>query len=421
MNEDQGRRAGVLERAREIIVQDTSIPTEEKAGVLRLIEVLIEAADGLPLRPEQDNHVKSVTEEIASKHSLMMVVKQQADELDALRKLSLSLTSSLDLQTVLDAVVAEAMRLVKNARTAHIFLYSRGKLQFGAALNHDGTRNLPLAIPRKGGLTYTVARSGELIVVEDMANHVLYQNVPSSWYGSIIGLPLKSNNNVVGVMNLSRSTTGGFRSSELRLLGLLADQAAVAISNASLHKMVTEQANSDIVTGLPNRRALDERLEEESRFAQKTDTQFAVIMMDLDGFKAVNDTYGHALGDEVLRAVFNYLAGGMRATDFLARYGGDELTLILRETDLGMARIVSDKILDMMKDFVFPLPDGQKIALGVSGGIAVYPIHSRTGIDLLRAADTALYEAKKHNRGRFMIAKGATGPLEAIKSLQADP
>jgi diguanylate cyclase (GGDEF)-like protein len=284
-------------------------------------------------------------------------------------------------------------------------------LEFGAALNFDGVRNMPLSMPRQDGLTYSVARRGTPVVVENMAEHHLYRNVPPAWQGSIIGIPLKISNDVVGVMNLSRTTVGGFRSAELRLLGLLADQAAVAISNARLHKLVTEQANSDIVTGLPNRRALDERLEEEARYARRTGTPFAVIMMDLDGFKSVNDLYGHALGDEVLRSVFNYLSGGMRSADFLARYGGDELTLILHQADLVVARTVTDKILAMMREYVFIHSSGQIIRLGVSGGIAVYPNHSNTGINLLRAADTALYEAKKHRRGAFVVAREMTSPL----------
>jgi diguanylate cyclase (GGDEF)-like protein len=407
-------RSGTFERAREIILRDTTIPPEEKAGILKLIQVLIEAQHtGADAGNEADRE-KIITQEIISKHSLMALVKQQADELDALKKLSLNLTSSLDLPTVLEAVVTEAMRLVKNARTAHIFLYTRGKLEFGAALSSNGVRNQVYAIPRKNGLTYTVARTGEQFVVEDMAKHPLYQNAPPDWHGSIIGTPLKNNNVVVGVMNLSRSTVGGFTPSELRLISLLADQAAVAISNASMHKMVTEQANTDIVTGLPNRRALDERLEEEVRFARANDTPFAVVMMDLDGFKKVNDTYGHTIGDEVLRSVFNYLAGGMRATDFLARYGGDELTLILRQTDLDLANIVTDKILEKMREYRFVLPDGHTIKLGVSGGIAIYPNHSRKGADLLRAADAALYMAKKHYRGTFIIARGTTGPLGKV-------
>lgn len=413
MNSEPDKRDRIIEQAREIISQDSTLPSEEKEGILKVIQILIDAVDKSLDLEDDANRLKIIAQEIISRHSLVTVVKQQADELDALKNLSLNLTSSLDLQTVLDAVVTEAMRLVKNSRSAHIFLYTRGKLQFGAALNFNGERNKPLSMPRKSGLTHTVAYTGELIVVEDISKHKLYEEAPSGWFGSIIGIPLKIKNIVVGVMNLSRSTLGGFSLAELRLLGLLADQAAVAISNASLHKIMTEQANSDIVTGLPNRRALDERLEEETRYAHNTDSPFTVIMMDLDGFKSVNDTYGHTIGDEVLRSVFSYLAGGMRATDFLARYGGDELTLILHQADLEMAKIVTDKILSMMKDYEFLLPDGRrKISLGVSGGIAVYPIHSRTGIDLLRAADAALYFAKKHFRGTFALAKVTTGPLD---------
>lgn len=266
----------MLQQARETFIKDTSIPSEEKEGILELIRVLIEVSQAIPdSRNKKDRNPKLITQEIISAHSLMAMVKQQADELDSLKKLSLNLTSSLDLQTVLDAVVTEAMRLVRNARTAHIFLYTHGRLEFGAALYADGVRNKAFAIPRKNGLTDTVATSGEVIVVEDMRTHPLYQDAPDNWTGSIIGIPLVVDDVVVGVMNLSKSTKGGFMSAEMRLLELLADQAAVAISNASLHQIVTRQANSDILTGLPNRRALDERLAEEVIIARRTNTHFA--------------------------------------------------------------------------------------------------------------------------------------------------
>jgi diguanylate cyclase (GGDEF)-like protein len=172
-------------------------------------------------------------------------------------------------------------------------------------------------------------------------------------------MPLKVGDIVVGVMNLSRMTAGGFSPSELRLLSLLSDQAAVAISNASLHQMISRQAYSDTLTGLPNRRALDERLEEEVLAARRNNYSFAVIMMDLDGFKDVNDTYGHSTGDDVLRVVFNQMARGVRNTDFLARYGGDELTLILSQTEMSSAQVVSEKILEGMRNVKYKLPDGR--------------------------------------------------------------
>jgi diguanylate cyclase (GGDEF)-like protein len=134
-------------------------------------------------------------------------------------------------------------------------------------------------------------------------------------------------------------------------------------------------------------------------------------MMDLDGFKAVNDTYGHSIGDDVLRLVFGQMARGVRTTDFLARYGGDELTLILSQTEMSSAQVVTEKIMEGMQKFKYRLPDGKRLNLGISGGIALFPVHAHSGPDLLRAADAALYRAKKYKRGTFEVAHGITGPL----------
>jgi diguanylate cyclase (GGDEF)-like protein len=414
MNNKSEDRGGVFQRAWAIIHNDTSIPAEEKESIIKLIQVLIEAAESSPFPREKSNQAKTFTQEIISKHSLMTMVKQQADELDALKKLSLNLTSSLDHQTVLDAIVTEAMRLVKNAREAHIFLYVDGKLDFGASLTSNGERNKPIDMPQMDGLTYSVAKYKQQIIIEDMVNNPLYKGSDPIVSGSIIGIPLLFTNSIVGVMNLSRTTVGGFSRAELRLLGLLADQAVVAISNASLHKQVTDQANTDSVTGLPNRRALDERLEEDIRHAKRMSSEFSVVMMDLDGFKNVNDTHGHVIGDEILRSLFNYLAENTRPTDFLARYGGDELTLIIRDANQEVAHFVTQKVIDLVNGYSPPSAGINNIKLGITAGIAVYPLHSKNAGDLLRAADAALYQAKKHHRGSFSVARGATGDLHPI-------
>jgi len=406
-------RLSILDEARNILEKEGG-SSSEKESILKLLDILTAALE--KTAPGDHDSLQTVARDLINNRSLLTMLKQQTDELDALKELSINLTSSLDLPDVLDAVVTEAMRLIENAHDVNIFLYKNQKLSFGAALDADGTRNRPWAKPRSNGLTNTVVREGRTIIVEDMATHPLFQNVPTSWVGSIIGIPLKVGEIVVGVMNLSRSIVGGFSASELRLLSLLSDQAAVAISNASLHQMISRQAYSDTLTGLPNRRALDERLEDEVVSARRNNYSFAVIMMDLDGFKAVNDTYGHTTGDDVLRLVFGQMARGVRTTDFLARYGGDELTLILSQTELSSAQIVTEKIIEGMKGIKYRLPDGRRLKLGISGGIALFPIHARSGPDLLRAADAALYHAKKYERGTFKIAHGITGPLTVIKS-----
>lgn len=403
----------VLHQARKSL-ENNGLSETEKNELNKLLDVLILALEKFVPREYLEEETKILSEKLVSARALLSLAKQQADELDALKVLSLNLTASLDLPTVLDAVVKEAMRLVENTRIVHIFLYRNNKLEFGASLNSSGQTNRIFSEPRKNGLTDIVAHKGKIIIVEDMTKHPIYENAPKDWTGSIVGLPLKMGDKVVGVMNLSRHKTGGFLTSELRMLHMLANQAAVAISNASLHQLISKKAYTDTTTGLSNRRALDERMEDEIISARRTGASFAVVMMDLDGFKSVNDTYGHEVGDLVLRAVFNVVSIGLRSTDFIARYGGDELTLILGQSDLRAAKLVTEKILDNLAKFAYKAPNGNPIKLGISGGIALYPLHGRSGPELLRAADAALYTAKKHYRGTFITAQAATGPLDLM-------
>jgi len=410
-------RLAVLSEARRSLDQG-GLSDAEKTELQKLLDLLITSVEKFTPEDKLESEAHMLAANLVSSHAMLSLLKQQADELDALRTLSINLTSILDLPTVLNAVVREAMHLVSNTRAVHIFHYINGKLEFGSSLDSNGNRNKPIASPRKDGLTNSVVQSGETVIVEDMRNHPIYENAPADWHGSIIGIPLKMGDRVVGVMNVSRNKVGGFTLSELRLLGMLADHAAVAISNASLHQVISEKAYSDTLTGLPNRRALDEKLEAEIKNAWRTGTKFAVIMMDLDGFKNVNDSYGHEFGDQVLRIIFHAIALGVRGSDFLARYGGDELTLILSQSDLQAARMVTDKILDNIKKVFITAPDGLEINLGLSGGIAVYPLHGQGASELLRAADAALYTAKKHQRGKFVNARAATGSLDNAEPVE---
>lgn len=343
--------------------------------------------------------------------SLLAIIDQQAAELDALKRISLNLTSTLDIKGVLVQVAEEAINLVKHASDIHIYLYENGRLVFGTAMNRNGPQNEKWGQVRPNGLTSTVAHTKKVTLVEDMHAHPLYEDAPPDWKGSIVGIPMLYGDLVVGVLNLARSVTGRFSESELRLLRLLAELAAIAIINARLHSSVSTQAYTDTLTGLPNRRALDETLENEIQRARRYHHYFAVIMMDLDGFKAINDTYGHETGDLVLKKSFAFLNMQKRNTDFLARYGGDELTMILPETTLNSAVIAFSKLQEKLRAFSIEMPDGTTRHLDISGGIAVYPFHGHEASELLRAADAALYRAKKSQRGTFVIARGPTGEL----------
>lgn len=174
---------------------------------------------------------------------LFQAAKRQAVELEAVRRASLSLTSSLDIQTVLNAILESTLHLLPGAQAACIFFYNNDRLTFGAELWAEGLLPQRLPEPRPNGLTYTVARQGEPIFVSDMATHPLFEKAPDDWRGAIISLPLKIGSRVVGVMNISYAQPRPMRDSEVHILRLLAEQAAAAIENASLFEAVRRQVD----------------------------------------------------------------------------------------------------------------------------------------------------------------------------------
>ncbi len=164
------------------------------------------------------------------------------EQLETLRRVSLHVTSSLDMQLVLDTVLEHTMHLVA-ADNAHIFLYGNDRLTFGAAYWAEESKQKPITEPRQDGITYKVAREGGVIVIPDIKQHPLYQNYDSYWVGSIVGLPLRSSDSVIGVMNIAYEEPHEFNENELRIMELLSDQAAVAIANATLHELTQNHAD----------------------------------------------------------------------------------------------------------------------------------------------------------------------------------
>jgi len=175
--------------------------------------------------------------------SLFQAQARRAAELDAIRTASLSLTSSLNIYEVLHGILRAALSLLPDAQGAVIFLYQAGRLHFGAAQRADGQIPDNFPMPRENGLTYTVARSGEALVIPDTRQHPLFLGVKELWNQAIIGLPLKIGVRVVGVMNVTYAAVRPTIEADLHILRLLADQAAIAIENASLFDAVRHQVD----------------------------------------------------------------------------------------------------------------------------------------------------------------------------------
>lgn len=211
---------------------------EQLLGTLGLVREEVDAFD-----PDEIDITASVADSLAialQNARLLASEKTRRRELEAVRKASLQLTSQLNLDKLLESLAASVSELVQPS-DVHIFHYDDGVVKFGSAHWLDGAQGRPFADPRPDGLTYRVARSGQVIIVEDSGNHPLYADAFPDWRGGIAGLPLKTHGQVVGVMNVAYEQPHVFSENELGVLGLLADQAAIAIANARMYARVERQ------------------------------------------------------------------------------------------------------------------------------------------------------------------------------------
>ena len=187
---------------------------------------------------------------------------------------------------------------------------------------------------------------------------------------------------------------------------MLAGQAVVALENARLHRAVERQASLDGLTALANRRSAQDALHAEVSRAARFGGEVALVMADLDGFKAVNDRFGHPVGDEVLREFAETLRDTAREVDVAGRWGGEEFVLVLPGTDVGGGAQLAERVRVSFEQRLVRSPDGTPIHVTASFGVAAYPDQADE-VALVAAADAALYEAKREGKNRVVKAPAA--------------
>lgn len=228
--------------------------------------------------------------------------------------------------------------------------------------------------------------------------------------GRSLCIPLLAQGEALGLLHVRAAAEGGEGGDESWSPGTTelavgtAEHMALWLANLKLRESLRGQAIRDPLTGLYNRRFLEDQFAREVRRAERRGSPVSLLMIDLDHFKRVNDTYGHEAGDAVLKAVADLLVDSVRGEDLVARYGGEELTVLLADADLEQTVLVAEALRAGVETLSVSVGGSEIDRLSISVGVASYPDCGGTPEDLLASADRALYRAKGAGRNRVMVA-----------------
>ncbi len=330
--------------------------------------------------------------------------QRHAQEAETLRQVGAIVTATLSQNEAIERILVQLERVVPYD-SASVQLLREGYLEIvGGRGWPDPAAIVGMRFPIPGDNPNTV-------VIQERRTHIL-GDAPSTYAAfrqgihshilSFLGVPLIVGDQVIGMLAVDNSKPNFFTSDHARLVVAFADQVAIAIQNARLFSEVEQLASTDSLTGLHNRRHFMELAKREFGRARRYQRPLAAIMMDIDHFKQVNDTYGHAVGDQALKIVAERCRKTVREIDILGRHGGEEFATLLLETDLDGARIVAERLRQCVAEPPINT-DGGALTITISVGVAILD-KTCIGLDILFVrADQALYVAKQAGRNQISI------------------
>ncbi|MBV9863727.1 MAG: diguanylate cyclase [Abitibacteriaceae bacterium] len=247
-------------------------------------------------------------------------------------------------------------------------------------------------------------RRNQMHVVTDMQTDLICPHISEGSYTGYMCLPLIAQRETLGVLHIWRADGQALTPARQQLARTVAEQISLALANLHLQETLRSQSVRDPLTGLFNRRYLEESLEREINRAQRNQRSLGIIMVDVDHFKRINDTYGHEGGDTVLRELGNLLQSSLRKGDVACRYGGEEFTLLLPDASLEDALQKAEQLCEAARQLIIQ-HSTQTIKITLSQGVAAFPQHGEVGEGIIQAADAALYRAKHQGRDRVILAE----------------
>lgn len=229
-------------------------------------------------------------------------------------------------------------------------------------------------------------------------------------------VPLISESGLVGAVSIYTSSIGEYDEEHIRILTTIADIAARAIEKLQIHARTRAHALTDPMTGLPNARSLQMQFEREVARADRSNSNFQLIMLDLDGFKGVNDTFGHKAGDQMLREVGEVIYSQLRDYDFLARYGGDEFIALVPDMADAEVAELCERIENAVRSFRLAVNGSGSASVGVSAGAAAFPEKGESLDQLVVAADRAMYRRKSDRKNYDLMRETQAPEFDDLQS-----
>jgi len=333
-------------------------------------------------------------------------IKKAHREVYALYEIARTFGTSLDVEHTLEIIVDKVGHVVP-FDTCCVYIYDDSK-GYATARHVVGKHAQKLAarcVTLGDGVTgFALANRSPVNQLHPSLDFTDINPEAGIKYRSMAALPLFKDDVLLGALSVYSSDLEQYTDDHMRLLETVTRLASDALSNAMQHAEAESNALTDPLTGLPNARYLALRFEEEAARARRTDRTFQVVMLDLDEFKNVNDTYGHKAGDKMLREVAHLIEGQLREYDFLARYGGDEFVALVQEVVGAQVEELCARIETAVSKFSLALGRNRFARVGISVGTATFGIDGNTLDQLVIAADNEMYRVKStHRLGRTQM------------------
>jgi diguanylate cyclase (GGDEF)-like protein/PAS domain S-box-containing protein len=375
-------------------------------------------------------HFVAIKQDITERKHAEDALSKRSDQIATLNRVMRSLSSTLDLSKVLDMILHEIQQVIPYD-SASVWLCKDENLEIIATHGFPDPESLigtSFDLSSKDNPNTQVIQTRMPLIEGDVystystfSNGVHGRDKDRGW----MGVPMIIADRVIGMLAFDKNVPNFYTQEQSQFALAFAAQAAIAIENARLYsdaqkeltekieaegkllklqKELEEQAIRDSLTGLYNRRFLDETLSRELSRAERDKYSVSVVMLDLDHFKMFNDTYGHDVGDMMLKQLGKLLSSQVRAGDIACRFGGEEFMVVMPKASLSVAKQRANDWRMKFESQIL-IHEGEVLNATLSAGVAVYPLHGKTSDEIIRKADQAMYAAKAAGRNQVIMAE----------------